>query len=114
MGGTRVQYATIWQHRPLVLVCLADAERDGGGADADARYIADIQALGDAGDAAVVITRDPVAQVARPAALVADRWGEIFFVRSGQSVHDRPPARELAEWLHWVRMKCPECEGETR
>ena len=113
-SGERVRYATIWQHRPLALVCLPDRNQGVGASGADDAYLASVAALGASADAAVVVTRDPIDGLTAPAALVADQWGEIFFLSSASSVEQLPPAAELDEWLRWVRMKCPECEGEAK
>jgi len=103
------RYDCVWQHRPLVLVCLESV-----GTSAETDYLLSLETLTASGGAAVVITRDPITDVPRPGALVADQWGEIYFIRDAASVDQLPAASELAEWLQWVQMKCPECEGEAK
>jgi hypothetical protein len=112
IGGQQVRYATVWQHRALVLVCLDDAPSSSSVAETE--YLKGLDSLDRSGRTEIVVTRDAVRQVPRPGALVADQWGEIAFVRGAESVEQLPAASELSEWLQWVRMKCPECEGETK
>ena len=47
--------------------------------------------------------------------LIADQWGELFLVQpGGEGEHEFPPPAELAEWLRFVAIQCPECQGEAR
>ena len=47
--------------------------------------------------------------------LLADQWGEIFLVQAGaEGEHAFPPPEEVAEWLRFVAIQCPECQGEAR
>lgn len=49
------------------------------------------------------------------ALLIADQWGELFLVQEGRAArHDFPPPEEVAQWLRWVAIQCPECQGEAR
>lgn len=111
IDGQQVRYATVWQHRSLVLVCLDDAHGSGG---VETSYLKTLGSLDRSGRTALVVTRNSIREVPRPGALVADQWGEIAFVRGAESVEQLPAASELSEWLHWVQMKCPECEGEAK
>jgi|SRR5687767_10262260 len=107
-----ISYATIWQHRSLVLVALGDSESKAGRAYAEA-----VMALASrfaAHDAECIVTRDAVDGVAAPAVLVADRWGEIVHLATAASVDGLPPPGDLLDWTHYVQMRCPECEGEAR
>jgi hypothetical protein len=61
-----------------------------------------------------VITRDRVGGVPTPAALVADKWGEIVHVAAPPRQDDLPSASELLDWVAYVELRCPECEGEAR
>jgi peroxiredoxin len=46
--------------------------------------------------------------------LIADQWGELFLVQSGSpGSHDLPSPEEVAEWLRFVAIQCPECQGEA-
>lgn len=109
VDGARVSYASdIWQRRHLVLVVLPD------GAPAPGDALAPSLQEDGADDVEVVVTRDRVGGVAAPGVLVADRWGEIVFATASEGVPGLPDASDIAEWVGYVRMKCPECEGEAR
>ena len=106
------RYSTIWQHKNLLLVTLPTLDSGSAGAyafDVAAR----VRELA-AQDVECVITRDPVPGVSAPAVVIADRWGEIAFVVERSGVSDLPAARDLMEWLNYLRNQCPECEGEGR
>jgi RNA polymerase subunit RPABC4/transcription elongation factor Spt4 len=46
--------------------------------------------------------------------LIADQWGEIFFVHRGEpGSHAFPAPDEVVEWLRFVAIQCPECQGEA-
>jgi hypothetical protein len=106
---TRISYGSIWQRKHLVLVVLP--------AGAGARYASEltdaVQSDG-GGDVEVIVTSDQVDGVERPGVLVADRWGEVMFAGGGGGVSALPAPGEIADWVRYVRMKCPECEGESR
>jgi hypothetical protein len=111
VGGELFRYASIWQHKSLVLIVLP--------ADAPAgAYDPREQALpADASqprESVCVVTRDAVAGLQAPAALVADRWGEIVHVTEASGVDELPPPADLLDWLDYVERRCPECEGESR
>ena len=107
IAGDRVNYADLWQRRNVLLVCLpvdattAHAEY----AEELARHSAEVAAC----SAVAVVTRDAVAGLPQPSAVVADRWGEVQYLASG-----RPPVRALLDTLEYVQRRCPECEGEWR
>ena len=109
--GTLIRYQDLWQRRNLVLVTLPE---DDSGAVAYARSLGPLLEAAAASDNAVVITRTPVEGVPRPGVVVADQWGEVHYVAAADSAAALPSAGELAEWLHYVRIQCPECQGETR
>jgi hypothetical protein len=113
LRGHTVRYADAWQHRPLVFVCLGPSRSDEHTARED-QVIEALEELARDDNVAVVITREAIAGLPPAAALVADAWGEIYFVATGGSLDELPSTAELADWLHWVRMKCPECEGEAK
>jgi len=109
--GRSVHYEAIWQRRALVLVCLP---QDGSSTAPDdvARLLAGLEAFAD--DTACVVTRDPVARVDAPAVVVADQWGEVAHVSTAVTVDGLPKADDVLTWVHHLRMRCPECEGEAR
>jgi hypothetical protein len=107
----RVNYADVWQKKNLALVCLADDD-----SPAAQSYIHDLRealpALS-AHDAVVVVTTTPIEGMPLPGCAVADRWGEMQWITSADRVAELPSAREIAAWLHFVEIQCPECEGEV-
>jgi hypothetical protein len=110
--GTRVDYATIWQRKNLLLVLLPAEESDAFaeyGVRLDGRR-SELTSYG----TEVVITRNDVPSLESPAVVVADRWGEVFLAVTSAAVTGLPDPDELAEWLRFVQSQCPECEGESR
>jgi hypothetical protein len=110
--GTTIEYSAIWQRRNLVLVTLPPDERETA-----TRYAGALSAFRselERGEAAGVVTHDVVRDVPAPGALVADRWGEIVFITHAERVEDLPSIDELMRWLHYVQIRCAECEGEAR
>ena len=106
--GSTVPYARLWQRQHLVLVRLAG----DGGPVPPALEAALAPLAGD--DIAVVITRDPVQGIPSAGVVIADRWGEIAFAAHAARSADLPLADDIAEWMRYMRVKCPECEGEAR
>ncbi len=46
--------------------------------------------------------------------IVADQWGEVFHVyEANQTEHDLPKADEVVEWMRFIAIQCPECQGEA-
>lgn len=46
--------------------------------------------------------------------LIADQWGEVFFTHAGSpDAHDFPSPAEVVEWLRFMAIQCPECQGEA-
>lgn len=112
LNGDRINYGTVWQRRNLVLVTLPTAD-----SDASRKYVS---ALSDrisqfrAQNTACVMTREQILGVPHPGAVVADKWGEIIYVRAASEVADLPPAEDLSDWIKYVETRCPECEGEAK
>jgi hypothetical protein len=116
--GQRVRYRDIWQRRLLILIATHDARSPGARAYQ--------QALDESPrltrpDTAIVVFEpaaqdDPAAAQlpSAPSVTIADRWGEVQHVARGGSDSDLPQPPTLVEWLEYVAMKCPECEGEAR
>lgn len=110
--GATVRYADLWQRQNLLLVQLPPEPSP----DSDA-VVARLQARRTeltAHDTAVVITRQPVPGAPCPGVVIADRWGEIFHAAGASSSGQLPRSSDLVEWLRYVQMQCPECQGETR
>lgn len=114
VDGSRVDYSQIWQRRNLVLVCLPAEETTTGLLQSYLAELADRvrELAGD--DTECVATSENVAGVPSPGVVVADRWGEVYFVAGGASVQDLPSHDEVLEWLRYVQHECPECQGEAR
>lgn len=110
VDGRSVSYSTIWQRNNLILVTLPAPD-----SETSRRYVSRLTAhMRDVGDTASVITRDHVPGIPGPGVLVADRWGEIVYVVVRSDVADLPKLEELLEWIEYLRIRCPECEGEAR
>ena len=111
VDDVRVNYADLWQKKNLALVCLTE--------DASAESQSYIQQLRDAlpalatHDAVVVVTTTPIDGMPLPGCAVADRWGEMQWVASADRIANLPSPREIAAWLQFVEIQCPECEGEV-
>lgn len=109
VGGDVFSYSTIWQQKNLVLITLAADASDSG-------YVSELSCLSSEfnnRDCVCVITRDRVPGLPASGALVADRWGEIVFVVAASDIADLPTPAQLLEWVEYVEMRCPECEGEA-
>jgi hypothetical protein len=111
IDDVRLKYADLWQKKNLALVCLPEDQSQ------DAKSY--IQKLREAlpafaaHDAAVVVTKTPIDGMPSPGCAVADRWGEMQWVAAAGRVTELPDAREIAAWLRYVELQCPECEGEV-
>lgn len=108
--GSTVAYGTIWQHKDLVLLALPSGDQGAEYASA----LAERMSRFDGAPAECVITRTAIPGLPAPAAIVADRWGEIYFAAGADDVDGLPAPDELVDWLRYVQVKCPECEGEAR
>ncbi len=106
-----IEYASLWQRKNLLLVSIPSDD------STSAAYIANLdsrRAELTAHDTECVVTADSIRDVPRPGIVIADRWGEVHFVTSRTTARALPPAAELVEWLRFVQVQCPECQGETR
>ena len=109
--GTLVRYDDIWQRKNLLLVSLPPDDPKA------AAYATSLSVLeGDlaAYDTALLVTTTRIEGVPSPGVVVADRWGEVYYVQEADRAADLPPPDELIDWLRFVRNECPECQGETR
>ena len=110
LDGSRVAYADIWQRRTRLLLQHAPGHAAADAVDDLRRRRAEIE-----GHAAMlVITTDEVSGLTPCAVLVADRWGEVHFAVQGRRPSELPSADELIDWLRYVQVQCPECQGEAR
>jgi AhpC/TSA family len=112
VGGELFSYSTIWQRRHLVLLALPAAQ-----SEAAETYISELMARRSeftAKDAECVVTGDRVPGIHSPAAIVADRWGEIVHIATTSRVEDLASPEELLDWVDYLQRRCPECEGEAK
>jgi hypothetical protein len=109
--GRAIAYQSLWQRKCLALVSVP---RQPPAAGDYAFTLAAAFRDDDLRDAECIVTCDAIAGLPCPGALVADRWGEIFFVATATSIDDLPGSDELIAWVRFVQMHCPECEGEAR
>ncbi len=113
LAGQRVNYSEIWQRRSLLLICLP-AEST---ADTSRTYVSGLATRADEvteQDADCVVTAETVRGVPCPGVVIADRWGEIYFVAGSSHAEGLPSLDELLAWLRHIRNECPECQGEAR
>jgi hypothetical protein len=111
VDDVRVNYADLWQKKNLALVCLS--EHNSADAQAYVEQLREALPALAAHDAAVVVTTSPIEGMPSPGCAVADRWGEMQWVASANRIAELPHAREIAAWLRFVEIQCPECEGEV-
>jgi peroxiredoxin len=112
VSGELFSYSTIWQRKNLVLLCLPAAESQSSGT-----YISELLARKsefDAKNAECVVAQHPVAGIASPGIIVADRWGEIAHVAQVPHVDNLTSPQDLLDWLDYLEKRCPECEGEAK
>lgn len=68
---------------------------------------------------AIPILADPERRIAgalsvrHPAVIIADQWGQVHASLPAGEDHDFPSASEIEEWLRFLAIQCPECEGEA-
>ncbi len=43
--------------------------------------------------------------------IVTDEWGEVYFVADAGADHDFPTAVDIRDWIRFLAIQCPECEG---
>jgi len=110
VGGSVVDYSSIWQRRNLVLVTLLPTP-------AGDPYVTDLTGRTSAFDeqeCTCVVTTEPIVGLPAPGLLVADRWGEIVHLVTPHAVSELPSGDQLLQWLEAIEYRCPECEGEAR
>jgi hypothetical protein len=112
IDGRSVRYAEIWQRKILLLVVLPATEAGSSGTYAAA--LAQQVSASMTDNVECVITSDEIPGIPPPSVVVADRWGEVAFIASTRATADLPKVDDLIEWLHFVPIRCPECEGESR
>ena len=48
-----------------------------------------------------------------PAIVIADQWGEIHQVEEAGADHHFPATQEVVDWVRYLAIQCPECQGEA-
>ena len=113
LQGGHFSYVSIWQHRALLLVIVPPAS----GPDAISAFVAALERQRRTLELYAmdfVVTRDVLPWSAELSAVVCDRWGEVHHVWGRDDNGAFPPVDDLLEWVAYVQMRCPECEGEAR
>jgi hypothetical protein len=59
----------------------------------------------------VLDDRESLLAHGRLAVIIADEWDEIYFASQSEDVHGVIPPDEVLEWVKFVAIQCPECEG---
>lgn len=114
IDGSPVAYRTIWQRRNLLLVSLHSTSAPAPVRPALIAELASREEQLESLATAVVITDGALPGVPAPGLVIADRWGEIYFVSGARSTGELPDVGELIDWLSYIQQECPECEGERR
>jgi hypothetical protein len=72
-----------------------------------------VDELPGASGVAVPILLDPEGKLASGKAMVivTDEWGEVYFVADAGADHDLPAPVQIADWIRFLAIQCPECEG---
>jgi hypothetical protein len=62
---------------------------------------------------AMQVLGDPEGKLAsgRAMVVITDEWGEVYFVADAGAGHDLPTPLEIADWVRFLAIQCPECEG---
>jgi hypothetical protein len=74
--------------------------------------LADARNLREQLDATIEVFSDPEQSLAAPAGslLVTDEWGDVFHSTDAGPDHAFPAPAEVAQWVQFVAIQCPECE----
>jgi hypothetical protein len=111
VDGTSVEYQQVWQRKTLLLVSVSPEDPT---VDAYLEsLLSHAPALREL-TTALIVTDDAVPGIPQPGVVVADRWGEVYYLKEAADTAALPGPDELIEWLRFVQNECPECQGETR
>jgi hypothetical protein len=44
------------------------------------------------------------------AVVIADEWGDVYALEDAGAGHELPSPQEVAEWVRYIAIQCPECE----
>jgi hypothetical protein len=103
-GGTRVDYRDVGQKNNLVLVTLS---KDDPAAKAYATSLVALETEMASEAARVIVTATSIEGIPSPGVVVADRWGEVYYVQAANRAAELPGSGELMEWIKYVRNECP-------
>jgi peroxiredoxin len=73
-------------------------------------------AIGDVPFALAIDTEQRLAHalsVQIPALVIADQWGEIHHVEEAGPDHRFSATEEVVDWVRYLAIQCPECQGEA-
>src|SRR5687767_102180 len=87
VDGGLVHYESVWQRKNLVLVTVPSD--DPTAPSYMASIIASTPSLM-SHDTALIVTTNQIAAVQFPGVLVADRWGEIYYIKGASRAADLP------------------------
>ena len=86
-GGTRIDYHDVWQKENLVLVTLPE---DDATAEAYAMSLVALEPEMASQDARVIVTATRIEGIPSPGVVVADRWGEVYYVQAANRAAELP------------------------
>jgi hypothetical protein len=104
--GVPTDYRDIWQRRNLLLLSVADSRESRDVLEAYTTALS-----GRARDLAlyettVILTHDRIDGLPSPGVLIADRWGEVYFVYTPASVASMPAVDDLVDGIKVIAYKC--------
>jgi hypothetical protein len=61
----------------------------------------------------VPLLEDPehILAVGRFSVIIVDQWGEVYFASEPEPVHCDVTPDDVVEWVKFIAIQCPECEG---
>jgi len=51
--------------------------------------------------------------ISPPALVIADQYGEIHHAATAGDAHALPEPADIGDWLRYLAIQCPECQGEA-
>jgi hypothetical protein len=108
-------------HRPDCEECVAYAREVASIRDEVASWGGDIVVVAGASipdtsvlhglEVAVLKDPDNIIADGRLSVTIVDEWGEVYFASEPEGTHGRIAAEEVVEWVKFIAIQCPECEG---
>lgn len=104
--GALIAYRDIWQRRNLLLISVPASSEFR---DVPQGYVSGLAAR--ARDLAlyettVIVTHDALDGLPSPGVLIADRWGEVYFVYAPGGVTGMPAVDDLVDCVKVIAYKC--------